>query len=302
MRKIAFGYSTRCNIRCAHCVATNDKPENIKMELSRAKEILKDLAEADVTGISFTAGEPFIYFDDLLELVKLCHEMNIYTRVVTNSSWAKSPESATRHLTMLGQSGLCQLRLSFSRWHQQHVPRENILNAAHACLKAGVDYFVSFVTDFTEDDDSYEQFLRDNSLRYFPEPVIYAGRADSFDRKAIFTDYQENRCSMNAYLAPDLTMYACCDAGSHFTATNFFRLGNLKQDSVEQLFAKSENCQLYNFIRTVGITAIASYAGFKARDIVTYRKCELCEKLFNSQKTLVHLEKAVKNGLPNLLR
>ena len=32
MRKIAFGYSTRCNIKCGHCVAD---------------------------------GEPFIYFDDI---------------------------------------------------------------------------------------------------------------------------------------------------------------------------------------------------------------------------------------------
>lgn len=302
MRKIAFGHSTRCNIRCAHCVATNDKPENIKMELSRAKEIIKDLADADVTGISFTAGEPFIYFDDLLELVKLCNELNIYTRVVTNSYWAGSPESATRHLTMLGQCGLRQLRLSYSRWHQQHIPRANILHAAHACLKAKVDYFVSFVTDFTADDDPFEQFLRDNSLHYFPEPVIYAGRAESFERKAIFTDYQENRCSMNPYLAPDLTMYACCDAGSHFTATNFFRLGNLQQYSVEQLFAMSENRPLYNCIRAAGITALASYAGCKARDIVTYRKCELCEKLFNAPKTLGYLEKAVHDGLLNLLR
>lgn len=302
MRKIAFGYSTRCNIRCAHCVATNDKPESIKMELSRAKEIISDLAEADVSGISFTAGEPFIYFDDLLELLTLANELNIYTRVVTNSYWAVSYESAAKHLTMLQQCGIRQLRLSYSKWHQQHIPRENILHAAQACLNAGVDYFVSFVTDFTEDDDPYEQFLRDNNLRYFPEPVIYAGRAKSFDRKAIFTDYQENKCSMNAYLAPDLTMYACCDAGSHFTATNFFRLGNLQHSAVDQLLAMSENCQLYNCIRAIGITAIASYVGFKARDIVTYRKCELCRKIFNSPKTLSDLEEAVNNGLPNLLR
>ena len=302
MRKIAFGYSTRCNIRCAHCVATSDKPDNIKMELSRAKEIISELAEAGVTGMSFTAGEPFIYFDDLLELVKLCNELKIYTRVVTNSYWAKSPESAARHLALLGQRGLCQLRMSYSRWHQQHIPHENILNAAHACTNLGIDYFVSFVTDFTDEDDSYEQFLRDNSLKFFPEPVIYSGRASSFGRKSIFTDYQENRCGMNAYLAPDLTMYACCDAGSQFTATNFFRLGNLQHYSVEQLFAKSEKCQLYNCIRTVGITAIASYIGYKARDIVTYRKCELCEKIFNSQKRLSLLEKTLKIGLPNLLR
>lgn len=302
MRKIAFGYSTRCNIRCAHCVATNDKPHNIKMELAQAKEIIRDLAEAKVSGISFTAGEPFIYFDDLLELIQLCNELHIYTRVVTNSFWAKTAESASAHLTLLKQNGLCQLRMSYSRWHQQHVPRENILNAAHACRSEGVDYFVSFVTDFTEEDDPYEQFLRDHGLKFFPEPVIYAGRAGSFGRKTIFTDYQENRCNMNAYLAPDLTMYACCDAGSHFTDTHFFRLGNLRDDSVDQLFNKSENKQLYNCIRSIGITTIASYAGLKSREIVTYRKCELCKKLFNSPETLAHLEKVMENGYANMIR
>lgn len=302
MRKIAFGYSTRCNIRCAHCVAANEQPSNVKMELSQAREIINRLAEAAVTGISFTAGEPFIYFDDLLELIELCSERNIYTRVVTNSYWARSPESATRHLTELKKCGMKQLRLSYSRWHQQHVPRDNILNAAQACLKEEIGYFVSFVTDFTEKDDPYEQFLRDNSLIFFPEPVIYAGRADSFGRLKIFTDYQENRCNMNPYLAPDLTMYACCDAGSHFTDTNFFKLGNANQDSIEELFSKSENCKLYNCIRSIGITAIASYAGFRARDIVTYRKCELCKELFNSPEMLAKLERGVTNGFAHLLR
>jgi organic radical activating enzyme len=302
MRKVAFGYSTRCNIRCAHCVAASDQPHNLKMDLSQAKKIIRDLSEAAVTGISFTAGEPFIYFDDLLELIDLCKELNIYTRVVTNSFWAKSPESANRHLTMLSECGVSQLRLSYSRWHQQHISRSNILNAAHACLNKEVAYFVSFVTDFTEEDDSHEQFLRDNGLKFFPEPVIYAGRADSFGRKTIFTDYQDNTCSMNPYIAPDLTMYACCDAGSHFTDTNFFRLGNLQQDSVEELFSRSENCQLYNCIRSIGLTTIASYAGLKARDIVAYRKCELCKNLFNSPEMLSHLERAVRTNLQDMIR
>jgi len=96
MRKIAFGYSTRCNIRCSHCVAAEDNPDNAKMELGKAKEIIRDMAAADVTGISFTAGEPFIYFDDLLELVTLCRQLNIYTRIVTNSFWAKTPEETNQ--------------------------------------------------------------------------------------------------------------------------------------------------------------------------------------------------------------
>ncbi len=297
MRKIAFGYSTRCNIRCSHCVAAGETPVTSKMELARAKDIIREMAMAEVKGISFTAGEPFIYLEDLLELIDLCSEKKIYTRVVTNSYWAKTPEQAREKLHLLKQCGLCQLRLSYSRWHQQHVPKQQVLYAAKACQEAGVDFFISFVTDFSELDEPYEQYLRDNNVMFFPEPVIYAGRAEDFIHQPLFTDYQNNCCQMNPYLAPDLTMYACCDAGSHFSSTNFFRLGSLNDWSIDQLLTKSENNSLYNCIRTMGITPIASYAGMKSRDIVTYRKCSLCKKLFNDPETLRTLQ---KNAATNL--
>lgn len=297
MRKIAFGYSTRCNIRCSHCVAAGETPDSTKMELPQAVKIIREMAMAQVKGISFTAGEPFIYFQEILELINLCSELNIYTRVVTNSSWAKTPEQATEKMRLLKQCGLCQLRLSYSRWHQQHVPKQQVLNAAKACQEAGIDSFISFVTDFSELDDPFEQYLRDNNLRFFPEPVIYAGRAENFSQQPLFTDYQANCCQMNPYLAPDLTMYACCDAGSHFSTTNFFKLGSLKDWSVDQLLTKSETNALYNCIRTMGITPIASYAGIKSRDIVRYRKCSLCKKLFNDRQTLDTLQRAVANDL-----
>lgn len=302
MRKIAFGYSTRCNIRCAHCVAAGDIAGTQKMELAKAGEIIREMAAAGVTGISFTAGEPFIYFDDLLELVDLCRELKIYTRIVTNSYWATTPEKTSHLLGMLKQCGLSQLRLSCSRWHQQHVPRQNVLGAARGCMQTGIAYFISFVTDFSEEDDEYEDYLRGHGLKYFPEPVIYAGRADSFGRKTIFTDYQDNCCAMNPYLAPDLNMYACCDAGSHFNTTNFFLLGNLRDHSIDQLLSTSENHPLYNCIRSMGITTLASVAGIKAREIVTYRKCELCKRLFDSPDTLGTLREAAATGLREWVR
>jgi hypothetical protein len=88
-------------------------------------------------------------------------------------------------------------------------------------------------------------------------------------------------------------MYACCDAGSHFPATNFFYLGNLSKNTLEQLFAKSETDRLYNLIRTMGISNIASFSGMKAREIITYSKCDLCRKLFDSPETLARLRAEV---------
>lgn len=297
MRKIAFGYSTRCNIRCSHCVAAGENPATSKMEIAGAKDIIRQLIRAEVQGISFTAGEPFIYLDDLAELINLCSENGVYTRVVTNSYWAKTTEQARERLHLLSQCGVSQLRLSYSRWHQQHVPKQHVLNASRACEDLGVDSFISFITDFSEQDDPFEQYLRDNRLKFFPEPVIYAGRAEVFNPPLLFTDYQENCCQMNPYLAPDLTMYACCDAGSKFSTTNFFRLGSLNDWSVEQLLTKSETSILYNCIRTMGVTTIASYGGMKSRDIVTYRKCDLCRKMFNDPETLLALQKAAPGSL-----
>ena len=302
MRKIAFGYSTRCNIKCEHCVAAEAIPDSAKMELAQAKEIIAELAGAQIRGISFTAGEPLLYLDEISELVGLCQTYGIYTRVVTNSFWAKTPALADTCTVQLKENGLSQLRLSYSRWHQKNIARQNILNAAQSCQKIGLDYFISFVTDFSAQDDLFEQYLRDHSLIFFPEPVIYAGRAESFVRQAIRTDYQANCCPMNPYLAPNLDMYACCDAGSHFTNTNFFLLGNLKDSTIAQLLNKSETNRLYNHIRTKGITDIASFAGFQAREIIGYRKCELCEKMFNSPALLEMLQQEADSGLQSWCR
>ncbi len=299
VRNIAFGYSTQCNIRCSHCVAADPSVKTARMDIGRANDIIQEMARCHVTGISFTAGEPLLFPDDICQLVQLCREKGIYSRIVTNGYWAKTREQANDVVALLMSNGLSQLRLSYSRWHQEHIPRENIIHAALSCREQGLDYFISFVTDFSKEDDAFEQYLRDQHVRFFPEPVIYFGRAGEIDRPGVSTDYRPNRCPMNPYLSPELDMYACCDAAARFSETNFLYLGNLRDDSIDALFRKAETHVLYQLIGTMGLTNIASYLGFKASDIVQYRKCELCEALFNSKENLRILTESAPSDLAN---
>ena len=289
MRKIAFGYSTACNLRCGHCVAAEEVPNSATIEVQDAICIIEKLALSGVKGVSFTAGEPFLYIDEIMKLVKLCASKDIYTRIVTNGYWGSSPEKIQTSVNILKDSGLSQLRLSFSRWHQQQVDKQNIINIAKYCQVIQLDCFVSFVTDFSEEDVSLEKYLQESGVKFFPEPMIYAGRASTIKRPVLHTNYQANRCSMNPYLSPELDMYGCCDAGVHFKNTQFFYLGNLYHESAEILFQKYESNPLYQVIRDIGLTDIASFLGFSSRDIIQQRKCELCLKIFNDQKTLKHL-------------
>ena len=48
MRKLAFGYSTRCNIRCAHCVAEGDLPAGRTMDHGTAQKSIVQMAQAGV--------------------------------------------------------------------------------------------------------------------------------------------------------------------------------------------------------------------------------------------------------------
>ena len=289
-RQIAFGYSTRCNIKCDHCVAAHDGSPETKMAFENAVQIIEEMSRSQITGISFTAGEPFLYLNEMKELVQTCKKHNIYSRIVTNGYWSKTRNRSDKIISALKDVGLSQLRISFSRWHQKNVNRQNILNAALSCRRYGLDYFISFVTDFKKEDDALEQFLQNNQLKYFPEPLIYFGNATVMTRPPVLTDYPAYRCAMNPYLSPELDMFACCDAGTQFTKTDVFHLGNLKNDSVDHLFQKKEKNLLFHLIRTMGLAAMASFLGFKASEIVKYRKCNLCETLFNSTDHLEQLK------------
>jgi len=120
-RQIAFGYSTQCNIKCDHCVAADELSRNVKMDLSKAKAIIEEMAHYNVTGISFTAGEPLLFFNDIRDLVQICKKNGIYSRIVTNGYWAKTKEHSDNIVSELMLSGLSQLRISYSRWHQKNI-------------------------------------------------------------------------------------------------------------------------------------------------------------------------------------
>jgi hypothetical protein len=49
---------------------------------------------------------------------------------------------------------------------------------------------------------------------------------------------------------------------------------------------------MYHAVKTVGLTPMGASLGIPANEIVTYRKCELCEKLFNSKENLTGLQQS----------
>src|SRR3981081_785766 len=90
-REFALMLSRKCNIECRHCGVESTPRIKEKMPFKEAQRlIIEASAIQDFGKVTFTGGEPFMYPDELEQLIALCRGLGLETRVVTNGFWAKN--------------------------------------------------------------------------------------------------------------------------------------------------------------------------------------------------------------------
>ena len=295
MESLAIGYSSKCNNRCAHCIARPAFPDEVKMDFEQAKSIILQANSLGVKKIRFTLGEPFIYTDDIKKLVSLCRGLGITTMIVTNAFWASSLEKSDELVKELIECGLTQLRISASRFHQEKIDLQNVVNAAQSCIRHKMDYYISFITDYSDEDADIEQVLGENGLNYSKESLICFREALRSKKYKLPDNYSPKCGGLDPIVAPDLKAYACCGIGGYFDRTNFFYLGDLKEKKLSEINeAYNKKGKLFGLISSIGLVELAKMAGFDINEAAKMHRCLLCEKLFNSAENIKKIEAFLK--------
>jgi radical SAM protein with 4Fe4S-binding SPASM domain len=84
-RKALIQITERCNLHCAHCFVSATR-EGVDMDLARVEtELLPRLAEARVSRVTLTGGEPFAH-PRLLEIVVACRSQGMTVTICTNAT------------------------------------------------------------------------------------------------------------------------------------------------------------------------------------------------------------------------
>ena len=75
-----------CNATCGQCgMGVSNRFPRTRLERDEIKAIIDKAAENGVKAISFTGGEPFLYVDDLMVMIRHAHAAGIpYIRTGTN--------------------------------------------------------------------------------------------------------------------------------------------------------------------------------------------------------------------------
>ncbi len=120
----------RCNAACAFCYyycgpqAGGLLPVETAMDAWAA---LRRLA-GDSARVHLTGGEPFLYFDRLLEICEQAQRRNLggVDFVETNGGWVADETSVRRRLRALNAAGVRRLKISWDLFHAEFVPVEKV--------------------------------------------------------------------------------------------------------------------------------------------------------------------------------
>lgn len=84
--QLVIQYTDKCNAGCPQCsMRINEKFSRSTLKTDDVKRMIDHAAKHRIQAISFTGGEPFLFFEDIMELVRYAGEKGIkYTRTGTN--------------------------------------------------------------------------------------------------------------------------------------------------------------------------------------------------------------------------
>lgn len=121
LKGIHFLLTYTCNYSCDHCFLYCSPKSQGTFTIKQIKDVLREaLKIGTVEWIYFEGGEPFLYYQIMVEGVKLAKEKGFKVGIVTNAYWATSIEDAEIWLRPFSVLGIDDLSISDDSFHYEN--------------------------------------------------------------------------------------------------------------------------------------------------------------------------------------
>jgi len=108
----------KCNLECDHCFLYSSPHAEGTMTLPQVRNVLDEsLKIGSVKWIYFEGGEPLLFYQSMLEGIRLARDMGFKVGIVTNAYGAISEDDAEVWLHPLAELGLSDLSISDDSFH-----------------------------------------------------------------------------------------------------------------------------------------------------------------------------------------
>ncbi len=311
---ITLFLSWKCNFSCAHCGFQCNPERKEKMHLHEAKSYINSVTEnQDLKMLAFSGGEPFLYYNEMKELMSYALQRNLVGGIVSNCFWAVDYYTAYETLQELKSLGLREIITSFDDFHAAYVPAQNIAHVIKAAsqlgIKTGLNILATKKSRIRQSNASsilgldLENLVCAQKLWIRESSPLIVGRAreslniETFSSKDLITYGEKellyNPCPYvirNSIITPKGDFYACCGFGdaTSLGPSSITYGGNMKKSNFPELFTGVSHNLILNIICLYGPYLLVKLARDLHQDLVIKERyisnCEVCGEIATNKK------------------
>jgi hypothetical protein len=297
---IGLVMTEQCPVGCRHCLASCTMEASDLPPLATHLAWVAQVARVDrCKALTITGGEPFVYYQRLLEIVHGCRAHGLRASVFTSAYWATRDEIADLKLQQLAEAGLTGITVSSDEYHQERIPLTNVVRVLRASQDRGIAPKISLTcAPHGPGGDQLESDLRRRLGRHALDGVeieaggiVKAGRACEL---AFFASQPAERSklvcnALGPVIGGDGTVAACCRAP--LPGDSPLILGDLDTEEFESIYRRFLEHPIIPFIQTWGLIEMLERLLDEglASGLVDYRDateeqiCELCQAILADQ-------------------
>ena len=261
LRAIYLNMTSRCNLNCIYCFATERQENNLKMNFDDYKKVLDSVKNYNPRAeIIFTGGEPLLS-ENTFAVAEYSKNLRFTNKLMTNATLID--EKNIEKIILLFDSVKISLDGSTAEKHNFYRGRgsyERTLNAIKLLEKFGADFSLAMVVTKNNSDDISEMAKKWGGRLTF-QPLFPLGNAkdnenlylsgkEYFDvlKSAGVVPYMDLR-NMIKFHAANKTVLKCAVGDAEVSISSsgdvypcqllhyeIFKIGNLKENSFDELY------------------------------------------------------------------
>jgi MoaA/NifB/PqqE/SkfB family radical SAM enzyme len=129
-RSVGLMLTYKCPAACEFCYYNCSPDREGLMPIETALSAWQSLIELAGTSaeIHITGGEPFLFFDHLVEILARAHQRKLIglDAIETNAYWAKDRETILKRMKILKEYGIKRLKISWDPFHAEYIEEKNV--------------------------------------------------------------------------------------------------------------------------------------------------------------------------------
>lgn len=289
--EIIFGATDACNLHCPHCFVSRT-PD--KLSIQSAKDFITSAKTSSqypdyIEKIGFSGGEPFLYIDFLLEIIKFSVENDLmFDQIMTNGDWWKDESELEEKLQKIYDAGYDgKIGLSWDSFHNQKTERMETFISTVEKIFGEYSLNIQSVIPFENQNSSYPSAHDIQSM--YPEIAVYPMEQSfpgndprSWRMKKWFKDDYCQGPGNILYIHSNGNIAPCCGFANE--NPKLF-IGNIN-DTFDEVMKKAEENPMIHLCYTQGL--------LKARKLLKKQKvsipgkchdiCSFCDFVCNNLK------------------